>query len=253
MISFSSLKTRSAAAVAATVLAIAATPALALLVQPILIKLNTSGSGSSAAIEVVNDRNRPVTVEIGVEQLLIPERGPATRAPDAGDEFQIFPPQAVVPAGGRQIFRVRWVGEPTLDKGKLFMFSTAELPVQLDEGRTGVSIYYAVESVVAVSPTGARPEISVAKVERAVNASGVAGLEVTFVNDGAAIGYANDASLRLSIPGSDWSMTLNSSELNNAFGLGILPAAQTRVMFFAPAGVPAEGEIVAQFTPQPRR
>lgn len=253
MISFSSLKTRTAAFAAAAVVAVAATPALALLVQPILIKLNTSGAGSSAAIEVVNDRNRPVTVEIGVEQLLIPERGAATRAPDSGDEFQIFPPQAVVPAGGRQVFRVRWVGEPVIDKGKLYMFSTAELPVELEEGRTGVSLYYAVESVVAVSPTGGRPEISVSKVERATNAQGVAGLEVTFVNDGPAVGYANEATMRLSIPGSDWSMTLNSSELNNAFGLGIVPAAQNRVMFFAPADVPAEGEIVAQFTPQPRR
>lgn len=250
---FKSLKAKFLALAAAGAIAAAATPALALLVQPILIKMTTSGTGVTSAIEVINDRNRPITVEVGVNRLIIPERGAVSREADNGDEFQIFPPQAVVPAGGRQVFRVRWVGEPVLDKGKLYMFSTAELPVQMEEGRTGVSLYYAVESVVAVSPTGAQPEISVESVQRAVNAQGVPGLEVTFLNDGAAIGFVNEATMRMEIAGGGWGLDLSSGDMTNAFGLGIVPAAARRTMFFARDGVPSEGEITAQYQPQPRR
>ena len=39
------------------------TPAFALIVQPVVIDLKTTGEGSSAAIVVTNDRNQPVTIE----------------------------------------------------------------------------------------------------------------------------------------------------------------------------------------------
>lgn len=234
----------------ALTLALSAVPALALLVQPVLIKLSTSGSNATAGIEVVNDRATPITVEVTVESMELPERGAPVRAANDGDEFQIFPLQAVIPAGGRQVFRVRWLGDQALSQGKLYMFSTAELPVAQTEGQTGLSLYYAVESVVAVSPTGARPELSVDKVERWTNSEGVKGLAVTFHNEGPAIGFVTEGQMRLTIPGSDWSRTITPGEMNAAFGLGVIPANAKRVLFMAKEDVPADGEIIARFEPQ---
>lgn len=239
------------AGLAALALAVAAAPALALLVQPVLIKMTTSGSASNAAIEVINDRARPVTVEVTVSRLTLPERGAPVQEPDDGDEFQIFPVQAIIPAGGRQIFRVRWIGDPTVDVGKLYMFSTSELPVELEAGQSGVSLYYAVESVVAVSPAQAEAEISVAGVERWTNSEGKAGLLITFANDAAAVGYVTEGEMEVSVPGSDWSVRLQPGDMNGAFGLGIVPAASRRAMFLARDDVPASGDLVGRYTPQP--
>ena len=236
--------------IAAGVLALASAPAVALLVQPVLIKLSTSGSDASAGIEVVNDRATPITVEVSVNALELPERGAPVKTADDGDEFQIFPLQAIIPAGGRQVFRVRWMGDPALAQGKLYMFSTAELPVAMTEGQTGLSLFYAVESVVAVSPAGSRPDISVEKVERWTNAEGVKGLAVTFDTAGAAIGFVTEGAMRLSVAGSSWSQTISAGEMNSAFGLGVIPANAKRVMFLANETAPAEGEIVARFEPQ---
>lgn len=232
-------------------LAMAAVPAMALLVQPVLIKMSTSGSGSSASIEVVNDRAKPVTVEVTVNRLTLPERGAPVQEADNGDEFQIFPVQAIIPAGGRQIFRVRWIGDPAMAAGKLYMFSTSELPISLEEGQSGVSLYYAVESVVAVSPAQSRSEVSLASVERWTNSEGKPGLLITFENDGAAIGYVTEGEMNISIAGSDWNVRLQSGEMNAAFGLGVVPAAGRRAMFLPRDDVPAEGELSGRYIPQP--
>lgn len=231
---------------AAAIMALSAAPALALLVQPVLIKLSTTGSASSAGIQVVNDRTTPITVEVTVNSLELPERGAPVKTPDDGDEFQIFPIQAVIPAGGRQVFRVRWMGDPALAQGKLYMFSTAELPVAQTAG-TGLSLFYAVESVVAVSPAGSKAEISIEKVERWTNSEGKAGVAVTFDNAGAAIGYVTEGEMKLAIEGSAWSLTLSPGEMNAAFGLGIVPANAKRVLFFANDTIPAEGVLTARF------
>ena len=234
----------------AGLLLLGAAPAWALLVQPVLIKMTSSGQSVTSIIEVVNDRNRPITVEIGVNRLTIPERGDVVREPDAGDEFQIFPLQAIIPPGARQTFRVRWVGDQALPQGKLYMFSTAELPVQMEPGQTGVSLFYAVESVVAVSPLGASPDLSIVGVTRKTNTQGVAGLEVLFANDGPAIGFVADAELTLAVEGSPWSLTLQPSDLSNAFGLGVVPANGRRAMFLANADVPPQGDVTARYKPR---
>src|SRR6516225_4813795 len=67
------------------------------------------GSNSRANIQVVNDGAAPMPVEVLLKKLEIAEDGRTTESP-ASDDFLVFPPQAVVPAGATQSFRIQWVG-----------------------------------------------------------------------------------------------------------------------------------------------
>lgn len=243
-----SLRTWFAAVGCASALAAiaAAWPALALLVKPIVIEMTTAGAGANATVEVVNDRNTPVTVELTVEKLNVPERGAVETEADAGDDFLIFPPQAIIAPGGRQNFRVRWVGDPQIAKTQLFMFTTSELPVEIAEGTTGVQLYYAVQSVVAVSPPGAKAEVSISQVERSQNGE-EKGVLVSFANQGAKHAFISGAQIELR--SGAWRKILTDQDLSAAFGLGLVPAAGSRTMFMPVADVPADGVITWTYTP----
>lgn len=243
-----SLRTFAAAcACAAGLTAMAASwPALALLVRPIVVEMSTIGADSNASIEVVNDRNVPVTVELTVDKLSVPERGAVETSADSGDDFLIFPPQAIIAPGARQNFRVRWVGEPEIDKTRLFMFTTSELPVAIPEGTTGVQLYYAVQSVVAVSAPNAKSDVSVRSVDRDENGE-EKGVLVTFVNDGDKHAFVSAAQLELRA-GSAWKKAVTEQELGAAFGLGLVPAKGTRTMFLPVENVPADGALSWAYT-----
>jgi P pilus assembly chaperone PapD len=229
------------------VLSLPAFPALALLVRPILIELASSGSGASGTLEVINDRNRPVAVEVTVKNLTIPEQGDVAITDSDGSDFQIFPAIAKIPAGGRQIFRVRYIGDPAIAESRLFMFNTAELPVAETPTTTGVSLLYAIQSVVAVRPAKGRPNISLVEVRRATGRDGTKGVDMVFKNDGPAHGYVTKGRLRLSVEGSGWEKTFNAGGLSNVFGLGIVPANARRVMFVPLNDLPETGQISTDF------
>ena len=223
-----------------------AAPGLALLVRPIVINLTSSGSRANSSIEVVNDRNRAVAVEVKVNRLTLPERGPPMVSADPGKDFLIFPAIASIPAGGRQVFRVRYIGDPALAQSKLFMFSSSELPVA--ENPTAkdaqIQVLYSIHSVVTVSPPKARPAISVVGVERGKNAKGESGVFVTFRNDGPAHGFVNNAQFDLEV--GSWSKKLEAAQLGNVVGLGLIPANARRVMFITMPDVPAVGQLAGR-------
>lgn len=221
-------------------------PAFALLVKPIVLEMTTTGSDANSTIEVVNDRNTPVTVELTVEKLKVPERGAVETEADAGDDFLIFPPQAIIAPGGRQNFRVRWVGEPALDQTRLFMFTTSELPVEIPEGTTGVQLYYAVQSVVAVSTADAKADVSIRQVERSENGD-QKGVLVSFANQGSKHAFISAAQIELR--SGAWRRTVSEQELGSAFGLGLVPPKGSRTMFLPVEDVPADGAIAWTYTP----
>ena len=227
-------------------LTIASVPALALLVRPIVIELTSMGSQSSSQIEVVNDRNRAVAVEIRAKRLVLPEKGPAQTAEAADGDFLIFPTIANIPPGGRQVFRIRYVGEPAIGQSQLYMFSSSELPVEVDPsaGKAQIQMLYSIGSIVAVRPEKGKPDIKVAAVERATNDKGVAGVYVTFQNDGPAHGYVAETNLDLNSD-AGWSKRLGPRDMSASVGLGLVPANAKRSIFVAVPDVPAEGALTA--------
>lgn len=218
------------------------TPSSALLVQPVFLDMRYSGVQSNAGIRVVNDRNRPVSVEVTVSSLEIPETGAAVFTPIEGEDFLIFPAVANIPPNGTQIFRVRWVGDPALMEGKLFAFTTSELPVEID-GTSGaaVQLLYAIQTVVAIGPSRSKAEISPVAIRRAESADGVKGVVVTFENSGVLHGQVNSSTITLSAPG--WSHRMDPADVSNALGLGLIPANAKREMFLAVPNVPETGDL----------
>ncbi|MGO4410357.1 MULTISPECIES: hypothetical protein [unclassified Brevundimonas] len=229
-------------AFATLALVFVATPSAALLVQPVFLDMRYSGILSNAGIRVVNDRNRPVSVEVTVSSVDVPERGDAVFTPIEGEDFLIFPAVANIPANGAQIFRVRWIGDPAQAEGKIFAFTTSELPLEIDgEPTAAVQLLYAVQTIVGIGPTNARAHIEPISVERISRPDGSKGVIVTFENTGALHGQVSAATITLSAPG--WSRKFTPGDMSAAVGLGLVPAQGRRAMFLPVPDLPESGEI----------
>ncbi len=236
----SRFKTR-IAAFAGLTLALLATPSSALLVQPVFLDMRYTGVRSNAGLRVVNDRARPVSVEVTVNRVDIPERGPPVFTPIEGEDFLIFPAVGNIPPNGTQVFRVRWIGEP-LAESRLFALTTSELPVEIEtESRAAVQLLYAIQTIVAIGPQNARPELSAVEVERGANDQGLPGVRILFKNDGNLHGQVKDATVTLT--SGDWRHVITPMEFGSAVGLGLMKPNSQRWMFVPVAGIPAEGEL----------
>lgn len=221
--------------------------AQALMLQPTQIDLRSSGAGTSSSFQVSNDRSRPVTVEINVLRLQMPETGPAVTQPDDGAEFLVFPPQATIAPGATQTFRVRWVGDPAIPQSQLYMMEAAELPVDTGEGTSGVQLLYAIRTLVSVAPARGAAALEIATVSRATNAEGQRGVNLTVQNQGNTHAYLSRSLVRLGIAEPDrWERAMPPSALGNIIGLGLIPANARRTFFLPVEDIPAEGTLEAR-------
>ncbi len=242
-----------------------AAPASAILVQPIQIRMDSNGQQSSGAITVINDRNRPDTVEISVSKLLLPQQGNPEMTKDDGNEFLIFPPVATIDPGKTQVFRIRWVGDPVLPEAHSYMFTTGELPVNQTDG-SGVQLVYAIQSLVTVSSPGLTSAVTVgavvrtdkkpdetdkkdatdAKVGDQAKKPGaiVHGITVTFENGGNDVAFLSDYSMKLETAAPNaWSRSLNYTEVSAFVGLGLLTPNSKRDIFLPIGDVPSSGDV----------
>lgn len=250
-------------ACAAVTVAAIASPASALLVQPVVIDMQTSGARTNAAITITNDRNRPDTIEISVNKLTLPEKGAPVLTPVSGDNFLIFPPTVTIQPGHTQVVRIRWVGEPVLAQSQTYMFATSELPIPNAKG-TGIQLLYSIQSLVTVTSPTLNPDVHVISAvrdsethpaqEKGKPAVVVKGISVVFQNKGGAIDYVSHHRLRLSIGGTPgWSKTLEATDISKSAGLGLLGPNSKRELFFPLSDVPSQGAIQASLEEAPGR
>ena len=244
---------------------LSAAPASAILVQPVQIRMASTGDQSSAAITVINDRNRPDTIEISVSKLSLPQQGSAEMTKDDGNDFLIFPPVATIEPGKTQVFRIRWVGDPVLPEARSFMFTTGELPVNQAEG-SGVQLVYAIQSLVTVTSPSLTSAVTVGSVVRTDKKADEAdkkdsadaragdqakkpgdvvhGITVTFENGGNDVAFLSDYSMKLETAApAGWSRNLSNEELSAFVGLGLLTPNSKRDIFLPIGDVPASGAV----------
>ena len=99
-------------------------------VSPIQVEMASAGSASRTQVKVTNSGQTPLALEASVKRMDLDEGGNQTLS-RAGDEFLIFPPQAMVAPGVTQVFRVEWVGAPDLPESQSFLLSLSQIPLTI--------------------------------------------------------------------------------------------------------------------------
>lgn len=219
--------------------------ARAVTVTPVVIDMESVGRRATAQINVVNDWASPVPVEIGVERIELTEDGEPQGTP-AADDFLVFPPQALIPPGRTQVFRIQYLGEPDIPESRSYIFSVRQLPVALPEGVSGIQILFNFVVVVSVAPPGAEPELAVAAAEPVVDErDGKVKVALTVENRGRGHGYLSrsELSLRYLDPQSGeeiWSASWTDRDMRQIVGVGLLQPGKRR-RFLLPIELPRPG------------
>ena len=147
--------------------------AWAMRVSPMVSELTTSGAGSAARIEVGNIGSAALPFETLITRMEIDAEGNIVETP-ADEDFLVFPPQGLVPVGGRQVVRVQWIGEPTIESSHAYYLWVKQLPVVTDPtvpesgGALSVQVLYTMKALIVVAPPGAQPKIEVVSVTPAM-------------------------------------------------------------------------------------
>lgn len=237
--------------------------AWAMRVSPMVSELTTSGAGSAARIEVGNIGSAALPFETRITRMEMGVDGEITEI-DADEDFLVFPPQGVVATGGRQVVRVQWVGEPTIDTSKAYYLWVRQLPVQTDPttpdsgGSVSVSVLYTMKALIVVAPPGAQPDVKVISIVPAQVAApapeidpellngqtlGPAptepGLEIVLENAGKRYALLSGATWVIEgtdTAGQPYRRQFESDEISKTVGVGYLAPGGARRTFKVPTG-----------------
>ncbi len=246
------LRSFGGAVVAVTIAAAVSVAAYAMVVQPVVIDLTTSGRTMSQVITVENTFDKPLPVEMRIEGLELTPDGVNATGKDPG-ELSVFPPQTLIQPGQRQSFRVQYVGDPALARSKHYFVTAAQLPVQTNDTQSNVQLLYNFQVLVSVSPDGAKPALSIASAEIGKDAEGNPAPVISVANASAAHGYLSRGRVRVVQFAPDrkevFRKEISGPELQQTLGYGLIGGGQTRRMTL-PIRLPRPGgRIEAQFTP----
>lgn len=224
--------------------------AMAFSVTPTVLEMTTSGDSRTAQIRVVNDGARALPVEIAITTLDLTENGETTTKP-AGEEFLVFPPQALIPAGAAQNFRVQWVGDPQIKQSRSYVFAVNQVPVKMPAGKSGVQVVFSFTTIVNIAPSSGKSAINFVSAGIGKDDKGKPRPTVTVTNPGNLHAKLSDATIKLS--GGAWSETLSPERLRQVMGLGLIQPGKTR-KFILPVDMPASvSQVTASIDYRPAR
>jgi P pilus assembly chaperone PapD len=199
---------------------------LAFNVTPSVIELTSSGKMTSNSIQAINNTEVPLPVEIKIYQVELNVGGKISKK-EVGDDFLIFPPQAMIPPGASQNFKVQWVGEPDLKKSQNYLFSVNQIPVKtLATNEKKVNVVFNHGVYVNVRPLQGTSEITLIKTEVGNDNKGILRPILTIKNDGNIHARLADSTIYLS--SGEWSIKLLSADIVNKIGIGLIQADRTR-------------------------
>lgn len=233
MPNFSRLLPITAAALMMSLLSISAAPAMT--VEPLVIDIASAGKGAQQSFKVDNNSAAPLPVEITVSRIEFGPNGEQNRE-RGGQEFLIYPPQAIIAAGASQVFRVQWIGEPDLAKSRSYRFDVSQVPVKLSKQQSGIQIVMTFGVTVNVAPPQGKSDIQVMGAAPVVGKDGKRLASLTVKNPGSKHAYLRQSVIDLS--GGGWSAQLTSAAIGQQVGLGIVQPGKER-RFILPIEVPA--------------
>lgn len=239
--------------VGATVSLLLAGVVFAMTVQPVAVDLRMAGRESSAPIRVENNGPNPLPVEIRVVET---EFGPdSVRASDrVTDDVIAFPPQAIIPPGGTQVFRVQYVGDPAGERSRHYYAEVAQQPVELPEGQSAIQILYNFQVMVNVaSMVAGEPQLSITGSEIVTVAEGKPVVAFTVNNASRNYGYLSQGSLLIRQTDASGREILRRSmatnDIQQNIGYGLIGPEQTRRFVTGIELESAEGQLEVSYTP----
>lgn len=230
---------------------VAATPiALAMTVTPTHVELTSAGARSRALITVVNTDTRPLPVEANILRADLDESG-AVRTSEGADEFLVMPPQALIPPGATQNFRVQWLGDPMIEKSQSFILYLTQIPVKLPERQSAVQVVMSIGALINVAPPRGAPSLHVVDSGVVTGRQGKRHPTVTVVNTSKVHALLPQSTVRLTA--ANWSQTVTSATLAERVGVGLVQPGRRR-RFVMPVDLPANvTSVQAQIDFRPAR
>ena len=213
------------------VLAVIATAGLAIAyeVEPMRIILDLGSGRTSTIITINNTRDSDLPVEIVMKRRIVHPDGTQEFLP-AEDDFSVFPPQALVPAGQSQAVRISYIGDPDLEDSAAFIAEVQEVPVS-EPGFTGVVFAYNFGVAICVRADDARADVAVSDISREVD-----GLVFTASNSGTDFAMLSDMALRLAV--GEETVRLTPAQLAELVENPIIPPHGSREFRLPITGLP---------------
>ena len=201
----------------------------AMRISPLVLEVSPSGSGSSGRIRVENTGTSDLPLEIQVFRIEVGEDGTIEQTA-ADDDFFVFPPQVVVPAGDPQVIRFQWLGDPNPQMSQAYFVTMNELPIDLEEGTSAVQFVYSVSALVNIVPRNSKADNLFVSAEIVTNDSGAKFVRATFRNDGNKFFISGQYPWRLKFADAE-SYTISEETVNKTIGMGVVPpGGATRTM-----------------------
>jgi fimbrial chaperone protein len=207
----------------------------AMTVAPMQVEMVSIGKGSRAQVSVVNNSSQPLPIEAVIQRMTVDEQG-RSKASKADGEFLVMPPQALIPPGATQNFRVQWLGDPTMAESQSFLLFMNQIPVKLPQGQTGVQVVMSMGVMINVAPAQGVPNMKVVSTGVTTDKAGKRFPTLTVENTSQVHALMQKASIKLA--SGSWSQTLPAGSMSDRIGIGLVQPGKRRT-FMLPVELPS--------------
>ena len=213
----------------------AASLACAMTVSPTHIEMQSAGARNTARVTVFNSSSAPLPIEAVVHFMQLDENGKSRTTP-AGEDFLVMPPQALIPPGSTQVFRVRWLGEPALDASRSYFLYMNQIPVKLTARKSVVQVVMSMAVMINVAPPRGAPALQLIDTGVTRTPKGQLFPTITVANRSNVHGLLPQGTVQLMAAG--WNKTLSPAFLNEKVGIGLVQPGKQR-KFILPVELPS--------------
>ena len=209
--------------VAIALFCLQSTTSQAMQVSPMRFDISTLGRDATGTVNVANNRDEQLPVELRVNRREVQADGEQKLVPD-DENFLVFPPTAIIPPGGRQSFRVQWLGEP-LDSSESYYVNIAQVPVELPEGQSGVQVLMSFNVAMHVVPPDATSKLRVVDAKLENGEDGVPMAVMNIANEGTKYAYSHQ--YKFEIDGGGMHESIVPEEIVEKDAVVLLPPSMT--------------------------
>ncbi len=122
--------------------------------SPVSVALEPSGIKAEQVYLLTNTGANPAAIEFSIMTRQQRTNGSEIRNP-AQDLFSVYPAQVVIPSGGTQKVRLKWLGKKPVSREQAYRFIAKELPIKLSkEEGFHLNMVMTMETAVYIRPAG---------------------------------------------------------------------------------------------------